>query len=146
MLRLQPLASRVNITLNPGAENDRVRADANQLRQVFLNLVMNAIDAIDAENRPENGEIRIESSNIHQDGNLFLEIRVIDDGPGIPDDILDNVFDPFFTTKEPGKGTGLGLSVCFTIIEGMGGSIQATSEVRGGTTLAVRLPVIIDSE
>lgn len=145
MLRLQPLASRVNITLNPGAENDRVRADANQLRQVFLNLVMNAIDAIDAENRPEKGEIRIESSNIHQNGTLFLEIRVIDDGPGIPDDILDNVFDPFFTTKEPGKGTGLGLSVCFTIIEGMGGSIQATSGKHGGTTLAVRLPVSVDA-
>lgn len=145
MLRLQPLASQVNITLNPGAENDRVRADANQLRQVFLNLVMNAIDAIDAESRPEKGEIRIESSNIHQNGTLFLEIRVIDDGPGIPDDILDNVFDPFFTTKEPGRGTGLGLSVCFTIIEGMGGSIQATSEGHGGTTLAVRLPVSVDA-
>ncbi len=145
MLRLQPLASRVNITLNLGAENDRVRADANQLRQIFLNLVMNAIDAIDAENRPEKGEIRIESSSIHQDANPFLEIRVIDDGPGIPENILENVFDPFFTTKEPGKGTGLGLSVCFTIIEGMGGSIRAESKVHGGTTFTVRLPACVDA-
>ncbi len=146
MLRLQPLASRVNITLDLGAENDRVMADANQLRQVFLNLVMNAIDAIDAEYRPEKGGIRIASSLINQEGAVFIEVRVTDDGPGIPGDVLENIFDPFFTTKEPGKGTGLGLSVCFTIIEGMGGSIRAASEVDSGTTFAVQLPVIIDSE
>ena len=146
MLRIQPLASRVNITLDLGAENDRVMADANQLRQVFLNLVMNAIDAIDAESRPEKGSIRIASSLINQEGNVFIAVRVTDDGPGIPGDVLENIFDPFFTTKEPGKGTGLGLSVCFTIIEGMGGSIRAASEVDSGTTFAVQLPVIIDSE
>ncbi|MDD2318230.1 MAG: ATP-binding protein [Desulfobacterales bacterium] len=111
-----------------------------------MNLVMNAIDAIDAESRPEKGSIRIASSLINQEGTVFIEVRVTDDGPGIPGDVLENIFDPFFTTKEPGKGTGLGLSVCFTIIEGMGGSIRAASEVDNGTTFAVQLPVIIDSE
>jgi two-component system NtrC family sensor kinase len=146
MLRLQPLASCVNITLDLGAEDDRVAADANQLRQVFLNLVMNAIDAIDSENRPEKGSIRIASSRICREGLFFVEVRVIDDGPGIPGDILKNIFDPFFTTKDPGKGTGLGLSVCFTIIEGMGGSIQAASEVHAGTTFVVQLPIFIHSK
>ena len=67
-------------------------------------------------------------------------IRVVDNGPGIPPQDLDNIFDPFFTTKELGKGTGLGLSICARLVEGMGGQIQASNEPEGGACFTIRLP------
>jgi len=67
-------------------------------------------------------------------------VRVEDNGPGIPEESLENVFDPFFTTKEPGKGTGLGLSICARLVEGMGGSIGVENREHGGASFEIRLP------
>ena len=91
-----------------------ILGESNQLKQVFLNLLMNAQQAI-AENQSE-GTITIETSKESGDGdNGFVNVTLKDDGPGIPKNILDNIFDPFFTTKPEGVGTGLGLSVSLGI-------------------------------
>ena len=136
VVKLQPLLSNIDIRLDLRAENDRVIADPNQLRQVFLNLMLNAADAVAAHTSDGNGQLVIRSLNPPQDlmaepaGGLkgVLKVDVVDNGLGIDADHLENIFDPFFTTKEPGKGTGLGLSVCFMIIESIGGKFGASSE------------------
>ena len=111
-------------------------SDPSQLRQVFLNLITNAIDAIIVKKKP--GEIAI-STRLHG-GEILIEFA--DTGIGIPDENLDKIFLPFFTTKPPGKGTGLGLSICYGIIEKLGGEITAKSEVGEGTTFTIKLPLV----
>ena len=111
-----------------------IASDQSQLQQVFLNLLTNAIDAIE-----KNGLIEIKT---HQRNNL-IEVTVKDDGPGIPKEQQNRIFDPFFTTKISGKGTGLGLSVSHSIIEKMGGSITFESNEKKGTTFTVTLPVVL---
>lgn len=107
-----------------------VKANADELQQVFINMVLNAGDAM-----PDGGNLTI---RVKQD-NDNVEISFTDNGSGIPEDCIDLIFDPFFTTKE--KGTGLGLSVSYTIITEMGGTISASSHPGEGTTITVRLPV-----
>lgn len=110
-------------------------ADPQQLQQVFLNLVINAEQAM---------------ADSHGGGRLLIRTRQVDDtvqtifsdnGPGIPKDNLPRIFDPFYTTKAPGKGTGLGLSICHGIIQAHGGTIRAESEENEGATLVVSLPL-----
>ncbi|WP_420581419.1 ATP-binding protein [Reichenbachiella sp.] len=103
-----------------------------QLNQVFVNLINNAIDAID-----ETGEIKIKTINLNDDS---IEIRISDNGTGMPDDVKDKIFDPFFTTKEIGKGTGLGLSISHGIIEKHRGTIRVESKMGVGTTFIINLP------
>ena len=146
------MMSGITIDLLLKAPDDRVLADPNQLRQVFLNLMLNAADAI-ASNKAagaDGGRIAIESTAQPVGGNPetkgiggqpVLTVRVSDDGPGIAEENLGNIFDPFFTTKDPGKGTGLGLSVSFMIIEGIGGHITAGSLAGRGTTMTLTLPL-----
>lgn len=150
VIRYQPLVSKLHIELELNAEEDRIRVDANQLRQVFLNLILNAADALAAAGKCDDGRLTIRSAVIPKppvDGPAesaapdWVQVEVIDNGAGIPPDHLETIFDPFFTTKEPGKGTGLGLSVCFMIIERFGGRISAASNVGHGTTLTVSLPL-----
>jgi two-component system NtrC family sensor kinase len=74
----------------------------------------------------------------------MIEIKVDDNGPGIPAQYLDRIFDPFFTTKAVGKGTGLGLSICYGIIQKMGGTIEVESHVGKGTCFLIRLPLNVD--
>jgi two-component system NtrC family sensor kinase len=109
-----------------------VRGAANRLRQVFLNLILNAIQAM-----PRGGRLQAVARTDHP-GRICVDIR--DEGAGIPPEVLPFVFDPFFTTKEPGKGTGLGLSVSLGIVRSLGGDIQAESEIGKGTTFHVCLP------
>jgi signal transduction histidine kinase len=122
-------------------------ADPNQLRQVFLNLMINAADAILSLKDPSKGRISISSDvsksirNDSTQGMDVLRITYMDNGIGIAETDLGNIFDPFFTTKAYGKGTGLGLSVCFMIVEKMGGKIQASSRENQGTTITVYLPL-----
>lgn len=106
---------------------------ARRLEQVFVNLLMNAVQAL-----PEGalGHIGIRSE---VEPNA-VTVRITDDGVGIPRANLDRVFDPFFTTKPVGVGTGLGLSICHGIVTAAGGSIRAESEEGRGTTICVRLP------
>lgn len=148
VLHVQPLMSNIELTLSLNAESDRVLADPNQLQQVFLNLAINAADAIAAGVGGKQGRLEITSEVNETDPvrkkhfTKSIDIRFIDNGPGIPQEVLDNIFDPFFTTKAPGKGTGLGLYVCFMIVDSMGGSIRAHSTEGQGTTMSIALPLV----
>ncbi|MBW2604392.1 MAG: hypothetical protein JRE28_08770 [Deltaproteobacteria bacterium] len=145
--RFHPLMSDIYLDLRLFAENEKVMADPNQLRQVFLNLIINAADAISLSRDLSKGRISITSDvqkNIRDDSTEDMDILRIDytdNGIGIAEKDLGNIFDPFFTTKAYGKGTGLGLSVCFMIVEGMGGKIEASSQEGQGTTITVYLPL-----
>jgi two-component system NtrC family sensor kinase len=111
-----------------------IASDQSQLQQVFLNLMNNAIDAIEKD-----GWIEVRTRK--EDSQVVISIK--DNGPGIPEKHLNKIFDPFFTTKEVGKGTGLGLSVSYNIIKKLGGSIVVESKVSEGTVFKVKLPVVI---
>ena len=121
----------VSLTVDIPADLPQVRGAANQLRQVFLNLFLNAIQAM-----PEGGTLWVRA-NTHEADRVCVEIR--DSGIGIPPEVLPHIFDPFFTTQEPGKGTGLGLSVSLGIIRKFGGDLQVTSEPGKGATFHVCL-------
>jgi len=146
VINVQPFMSNINLELSLKAEKDIIHADPNQLRQVFLNLMINAADAVSSSEASQDGKIIIKSEVVSgsdfdfKDQETLLKLMFIDTGVGVPKETLGNIFDPFYTTKEPGKGTGLGLSVSFMIIESMGGTIKATSEQSKGTTLIICLP------
>ena len=147
VLRVQPLMSNIELSLKLTAEDDTVLADSNQLRQVFLNLIINAADAISVEGGDTGGKLEI--TTVLETGCLIQKpcrpvknFRFIDDGPGITEENLGNIFDPFFTTKDPGRGTGLGLSVSFMIVESLGGTMTVTSEAGRGTTMKISLPLL----
>jgi len=105
--------------------------DSLHLEQVFINLLMNSVDAM-----PQGGNISVFS--ILQNSSIYLILK--DSGEGIPPDCIDKIFDPFFTTKDSGKGTGLGLSVSYNIIQIHGGNITVESEVNRGTKFSIVLP------
>jgi two-component system cell cycle sensor histidine kinase/response regulator CckA len=117
-------------------------ADAGQVEQVLMNLVLNAVDAM-----PDGGTITISTTNAdlpsgekRGEQDSFVRLSVQDTGVGMDKETKDHIFEPFFTTKEPGKGTGLGLSTVYGIVEQHGGSIRIESEVGRGTTFHVFLP------
>jgi signal transduction histidine kinase len=112
-----------------------ISADPQQLEQVFVNLLMNALDAM-----TEGGTLTV-SAALREGGSRLVEVIVADTGAGIPAQHLPRIFDPFFTTKEVGKGTGLGLSVSYGIIKAHGGAIEVESEPGKGSTFKVLLPV-----
>ena len=118
----------------------KIRGDANQLEQVFLNLISNAKDAMERGERKR--ELTISTALIRHNGWKDVEISVKDTGTGIPEENLEKIFEPFFSTKEVGKGTGLGLSICYGIIEAHGGRIEVASKIHEGTTFRVILPVL----
>ena len=117
----------------------KIWGDANQLEQVFLNLISNAKDAMEKSDRKR--ELTITISLLHHNGWNDVEIVVRDTGTGIPQDNVEKIFEPFFSTKEVGKGTGLGLSICYGIIEAHGGRIEVESKLEEGTTFRVTLPI-----
>jgi nitrogen-specific signal transduction histidine kinase/ribosomal protein S18 acetylase RimI-like enzyme len=110
-----------------------IEAHSNELQQVFLNLFINAVQAMDGE-----GTLLIKVKS--KEGNLIVSVS--DTGGGINEKDMDNVFNPFFTTKEPGKGTGLGLSIVYQIIHNMGGRVHVDSTVGHGTTFYLLLPLL----
>ncbi|CAE6762255.1 PAS domain-containing protein [Nitrospira defluvii] len=114
-----------------------VRADADQMSQVLINLVMNAIHAM-----PGGGVLKVALAPATDRGMVMLVIG--DTGHGMPKDVIAKIFDPFFTTKEFGKGTGLGLTVVRGIIEEHGGTIQVESEPGVGTVFTICLPIQVD--
>ena len=116
------------------------QASESRLGQVFLNLIINAAQAITEGNATKN-EIRITTAQ-RPDGSIAITIG--DTGPGMPPEILSRLFTPFFTTKPVGVGTGLGLSICHRIITGFGGSIRVESEVGRGTDFFITLPIARD--
>ena len=145
MLEPQPMMNRIEIQQDLRAEEDMVWAASGQLKQVFLNIIMNAADAMIDPSESSGGYspnvLVIETHN--EDDSIVISFR--DTGCGIPPEELGRIFDPFFTTKEPGKGTGLGLSVCYTMIKGLGGAIHAESVLGDGTHISVTIPLgIVD--
>ena len=112
-----------------------VCVDSNQIQQVLLNLVTNAADAM-----PKGGRLQTATRLLSDQGSV--EIRVMDNGCGIEQDVLKRAFDPFFTTKGRGKGTGLGLAICQRIVEEHKGEINIESQPGRGTTVSVRLPYV----
>lgn len=143
MFQYQPLMRHVDLSFSLAAVEDGVGADASLLRQAFINLAINAADAINLADRP--GSLVVETRNSAPgDSNTphpVMEITFTDNGIGIPRDQLNFIFEPFYTTKAPGKGTGLGLSVSYMIIEAAGGKIEARSEEGMGTKMIIHLPV-----
>ncbi len=127
----------VDFVRQPGLPS--VQADPHQLMQVFLNLVMNAEQAI-RESR-DRGTLRIRlGSNGDSVWASFL-----DDGPGIPPQVLASIFDPFYTTKRPGRGTGLGLSICKSVMKEHNGTIDAANAPGGGAVFTVTVPAVVAS-
>lgn len=144
---VQPLISEVVNMIEHRAELQGVRivqkydpdlpyvlTDSNQLQQVFLNLLNNALYALKER---DSGEIRISAERDNND----IAIALADNGCGIPPDCLEKIFLPFFTTKPVGQGTGLGLSTSYGIVERLGGRIFVASEVNAGTVFTIRLPL-----
>jgi PAS domain S-box-containing protein len=128
--------NNIEVDFHPQADLPFVLGDANQLIQIFLNLITNAEQAI-REVRGS-GRIRIRAG---RHGNQ-LTITVQDDGVGIRPEALPRIFDPFYTTKRPGGGTGLGLSICMSIIREHGGNIEAAALPAGGSAFTVYLPAV----
>ena len=129
------LKYKTTVTKDYG-ELPEVRCYTQQLNQVFMNLLLNAAQAIEKK-----GEIRIATRAV--DGQV--EIAISDTGSGIPKENLSKIFDPFFTTKDVGKGTGMGLNIAYNIIEKHKGTIEVDSEVGKGATFIIRIPVETDA-
>jgi CheY-like chemotaxis protein/anti-sigma regulatory factor (Ser/Thr protein kinase) len=114
-----------------------VEAEATRLGQVFVNLLLNAAQAI-GEGLVDHNEIRVHASAV--EGGRRVRIEVADTGAGIPAGIIGRIFDPFFTTKAPGAGMGLGLAISHQIVHSIGGEIRVESQPGSGSTFTVLLP------
>ena len=130
-----------NVTIQADLQKNlpTLRVSQSELQQVLLNLLNNALDAMEKTGGNLRIATRMEENNIIVGDHILIEVA--DDGPGIPAANLAKIFDPFFTTKPVGKGTGLGLSICYGIIKKMGGDIEVRSVVDEGATFTVKLPL-----
>jgi len=150
---LRPLiGEHIELTTRLAADAGRTRADAGQIEQVIMNLVVNAKDAM-----PAGGNINIQTSPIEVDDNLLSEcgymqpgryvlLSVTDNGEGMDKETQARIFEPFFTTKEKGKGTGLGLSTVYGIVKQSGGYLLTQSEPGQGTTFSIYLPRVEEAQ
>ncbi len=135
LLENQIRFSGISVDLQFADTLPKIQGDGQKLEQVFVNLLLNAVDA-----SKEGGKVQV-MGRLGEKGDTIM-VSVIDYGHGIPKHILSSVFDPFFTTKEKGKGTGLGLSVSQGIIAKHGGKLTVTSELGSGTCFTITFPVI----
>ncbi|MDR3682539.1 MAG: ATP-binding protein, partial [Geothrix sp.] len=121
---------RLELDLEPGLRP--IRGDANALAHAFMNLCVNAVDAM-----PETGTLALRTRNL---GDRSVEVRVEDTGTGMPREVLERALEPFFTTKEVGKGTGLGLSMVYTVVKAHQGQMELLSEPGRGTVVRLLFP------
>jgi signal transduction histidine kinase len=133
-LRIKP---NIDVVTELGDAVPDIEIDGPQIRQVFYNLILNAVQAMD-----KGGDLMV-STRVREAGSKeqggFIEVSIADTGPGIPEKNLEKIFEPLFSTKV--KGTGLGLSVCASLVEGHGGKIEVESEKNKGTVFRVALPI-----
>jgi two-component system NtrC family sensor kinase len=130
----QSVFQNIHILKDLGAQIPLILLDANQIQQVFMNILLNAADAM-----PAGGSLNI--STAFAPGDSFLRVNFTDTGCGISKEIIHRIFDPFFTTKTGRKGTGLGLAVSYGIIERHQGKIEVQSEQGRGTSFTIKLPL-----
>jgi signal transduction histidine kinase len=133
LLRTAITAAGANLEIDIPNRLPPISGDPGALNQVILNLTKNALEATEGNL----GQVRIEAKP-HEDR---IEVRVIDDGPGLEPAALERLFEPFFTTKRAGSGTGLGLSISRQIAESHGGDLTVDSELGKGTTFTLSLPL-----
>lgn len=131
----QSLFFNVEVVMDLDPELPRIMADRSQMQQVFMNLFVNAAQAMQEE-----GRITVKSGYSRQDGHVVVTVG--DTGHGIDKQHIARIFDPFFTTKEDGRGTGLGLSIAYGIVTQHGGTITVDSEPGKGTTFSMRFPAV----
>jgi PAS domain S-box-containing protein len=127
--------SNITVDFLPEEGLPQITGDPHQLMQVFLNLLLNAEQAIREARDKGTLRIRLRKTDGH------IQVVFEDDGPGIAPEILPNIFDPFYTTRRPGRGTGLGLSICKAVLKEHFGNIEATSAPGGGAVFTVSLPI-----
>jgi len=127
------LFHNIEIVKQYQADLPTIFADPAQIQQVFINIIMNAAEAMDGK-----GVLTIATKSGDRDN--YVEISFSDTGRGIPADELSRVFEPFFTTKGVGRGTGLGLSISYGIIQKHGGTIKVSSRLGQGSTFLIILP------
>ncbi|MCL4263395.1 MAG: PAS domain S-box protein [Anaerolineae bacterium] len=141
------LPSPIHFQLNAGQDDVTIYADPTRIQQIFMNLVVNARDAM-----PHGGQLSLSLDRIqayqHPAPGLnpqikeWIKVTVADTGCGIPSDVIPRLFEPFFTTKEPGKGTGLGLAQVYGIVKQHDGHIELTSETNKGTVFVLFFPAL----
>ena len=134
--------NRISFTKEIDSEIKGVKGSQIHLQQVIINLIINAIDAIEEKGEDSNRFISIKAYN----NSNYIVLSIKDGGIGIPEDRIDSIFDPFYTTKEAGRGTGLGLSVVSSIINSHNGKVEVDSEVGKGTEFVVYLPAFIKAQ
>jgi two-component system NtrC family sensor kinase len=134
LLENQSLFQNIEIEKNFAAALPPVQADIQQLNHLFMNIILNAAQAM-------NGKGKLMLKTCVSAATKTVEIEIADTGPGIPPDVLPQIFDPFFTTKEEGQGTGLGLSLAYGIVENHGGKITARNRPEGGAVFLISLPI-----
>ena len=135
---LKPMCEKSDVAFRQDlrANQTNVLGDPVQLRHVFVNLLMNALQCFDGKK----GTVLLRSMNSFDDKWVIVEVE--DNGPGIPDEFRSKIFEPFFTTKELGKGTGLGLSNAMQVMDAQGGKLILVKSDRGQTIFRVEIPII----
>jgi two-component system NtrC family sensor kinase len=134
IMETKTLFQNIKIKKKYSSSLPKITADSAQLQQVFINIIINAAEAMEG-----NGSLTIETGINDQEKQIY--IRFQDTGPGIPEEVKNRLFEPFFTTKEVGKGTGLGLAISYSFIRKHNGTIEVKSKVNEGSTFIVKLPI-----
>jgi len=134
LLESQALFQNIEVKKDFDKNLPTANSDAQQMYHLFMNLILNAVQAMDGK-----GNLTLKTT-AKTDKNR-VQIEIADTGPGIPEEALPHLFEPFFTTKEEGKGTGLGLSLAYNIVENHGGSIAAENNPDQGANFIIQLPI-----
>jgi len=135
LIEKQALFHNIEVVKEIDPELPYILGDNSQLQQVFMNVIMNAVQAM-----KEIGVLTITTSHDKKDDMVVIEIS--DTGCGIPEKLINRIYDPFFTTKEVGEGTGLGLAIAYGIVTRHHGRMTVKSKVDEGTTFTIQIPVV----